>query len=413
MKADLDRLMEELKLDAIVVLGDETPNSQRAYLTNRAPAHGQIFKKRGEQAVIIVSPMEIDEAAKSGLVVRSMWDFGLNELMKTHRNDREAIQRGYYQNIFQRLGIQGRVGLYGAAEVNRTAGLVTLLMDSALNVQMVIGGEEAKLFDRLYETKDAAEIAAMKEAGALTSQLVRDTWDFISGHVATGREVGSPVVDAQGKPLTIGAVKRFIRRRATELDLTEEDTIFAQGRDAGVPHSRGEADDVLQVGRSIVFDIFPRKIDTGYFHDMTRTWCIGHAPAEVQAAYDDVMHTFRAALGAMKVGVENKLTQIMALDYFESKGHPTNRTQPGTSEGYVHSLGHGLGLNVHEAPSLSEYSTQTLAPGNVITVEPGLYYPERGFGVRVEDTVYFDEQGVLHSMTDFPYDLVLPIRYQD
>jgi Xaa-Pro aminopeptidase len=412
MRSDLDQLMQEYNLDTILVLGDETPNTQREYLTNRAAAHGEIIKKRGETAVFIVNGMEVDEAAKSGLIVRNMWDFGLSELLKTHKSDRDAIQRGFYQNIFATLGVRGRVGLYGAASVNRTANLVTLLMDSTLGVEMVVGGDAARLFDRMYETKDETEIAAMREAGTLTSQLVRETWEFIAGHYATGREIGSQIVDAAGKPLTIGAVKSFIRARASELELDEEDTIFAQGRDAGVPHSRGEAGDVLQVGRSIVFDIFPRKIGTGYFHDMTRTWCIGQAPAEVQAAYDDVMHIFKATTAAMNVGVPNKDFQVMTLDYFESKGHPTSRSHPGTANGYVHSLGHGLGLNVHEAPALSEYATQSLKSGNVVTVEPGLYYPERGYGVRVEDTFYLDPDGKLVSLTDFPYDLVLPIRYR-
>jgi Xaa-Pro aminopeptidase len=239
---------------------------------------------------------------------------------------------------------------------------------------------------------------------------VGDTWNFISQHYAADMEVGSPIVDAEGNPLTVGAVKRFIRLRALELDITEEDTIFAQARDAAIPHSRGEDDDILQVGKSIVFDIFPKHLHSGYFHDMTRTWCIGFAPQEVQAAYDDVMHVFKETRAAMKIDVETKTFQEMALDYFESKGHPTHRTNAGSMDGYVHSLGHGLGLNIHEAPSMSIYSNGKLEAGNVFTVEPGLYYPDRGFGIRVEDTVFLDDEGNLQTLTDFRYDLVLPIR---
>lgn len=409
MKADLDRLMAELNLDAIVVLGDETPNTQREYLTKRASAHGDIFKKRGEPAVFIVNPMEIEEAAKSGLIVKTKYDFGLEEVAKQHKGDMEAIQRGIYRNIFNALGISGRVGLYGAAEVNYAVNLAMMLMDSTMNIQIVAGGDSAKLFAKLYETKDEEEIVALKEAGVLTSQLVRDTQAFISQHYAASLEIGTPITDADGKPLTIGDVKRFIRQRTTDLGLTEEDTIFAQGRDAGIPHSRGEDDDVLQVGRSIVYDIFPRKLNTGYFHDMTRTWCIGVAPADVQAAYDDVMHVFKETREGFKKAEDAKNFQIIALDYFESKGHPTHRSAPGSMDGYVHSLGHGLGLNIHEAPGFGLYSTAKLTDGNVFTVEPGLYYPERGYGVRVEDTVYLDETGC-HTLTDAPYDLVIPIR---
>jgi Xaa-Pro aminopeptidase len=263
----------------------------------------------------------------------------------------------------------------------------------------------------MYANKDAAEIAALKDVGARSSQLVRDTAAFISGHYATHLTVGSPIVDAHGQPLTIAAVKRFIRQRALELDVTEVDTIFAQGRDAAIPHSRGEEGDVLQVGRSIVYDIFPRHRQTGYYHDMTRTWCIGLAPDDVHAAYEDVMHVFKQVNAAFALGAEASSYQVMALDYFESKGHPTHRTAPGSMDGYVHSLGHGLGLNVHEAPAFGVYSTDKLEVGNVFTVEPGLYYPELGFGIRVEDTVYMDESGC-HTITDAPYDLVLPIRQQ-
>jgi Xaa-Pro aminopeptidase len=76
----------------------------------------------------------------------------------------------------------------------------------------------------------------------------------------------------------------------------------------------------------------------------------------------------------------------------------------------VHGLGHGLGLNVHEAPQFGLYTpSSNLAPGNVFAIEPGLYYPDRGFGVRIEDTVYLDQDGSPHTLTDFPYDLVLPL----
>jgi Xaa-Pro aminopeptidase len=84
---------------------------------------------------------------------------------------------------------------------------------------------------------------------------------------------------------------------------------------------------------------------------------------------------------------------------------------PGTDTGYVHSLGHGIGLNVHESPGISHQSPEktVFKAGNVVTIEPGLYYPDRGYGIRVEDSVYIDENGHLHNLTNFPYDLVIPL----
>lgn len=186
--------------------------------------------------------------------------------------------------------------------------------------------------------------------------------------------------------------------------------IFAQGRDAGVPHSRGQDAMPLQLGQSIVFDLFPRERGGGYHHDMTRTWCIGYAPPEVQAAYDHVMTAFDIGLEAFGVGKPTYLTQEAVLDYFEAQGHPTGRNQPGTQNGYVHSLGHGIGLEIHERPSMSHLNKEDVFQvGNVITIEPGLYYPEAGYGIRVEDAFLVREDGTLESLSPFKKDLILPL----
>jgi Xaa-Pro aminopeptidase len=144
---------------------------------------------------------------------------------------------------------------------------------------------------------------------------------------------------------------------------------------------------------------------------MTRTWSIGHAAPEVQAAYDHVMEAYRHSILACKPGVSTREVQVLVCEYFEEFGHPTVLNTPGTSSGYVHSLAHGVGLNVHEAPYFPTFSdTHTLRPANLFTIEPGLYYPDRGFGVRVEDTVYLNEAGEVEILTDCPYDLVIELK---
>ena len=185
--------------------------------------------------------------------------------------------------------------------------------------------------------------------------------------------------------------------------------IYAQGRDAGFPHSRGEDDQALKLGQSIVFDLFPRELGGGYHHDSTRTWCLGYAPEHIVQAYQDVMNAFEVAVDTFKSGVPARALQEAVLDYLESAGHPTSRSHPGSMDGYVHSLGHGVGLNIHERPSLSHLSKDTLQPGNVISIEPGVYYPEQGYGIRVEDLFYVDADGGLVELTTFHKQLVLPI----
>jgi Xaa-Pro aminopeptidase len=103
---------------------------------------------------------------------------------------------------------------------------------------------------------------------------------------------------------------------------------------------------------------------------------------------------------------------VKVCEFFESRGHPTIGSDPKTHDGYVHGLGHGVGLQVHERPSLSDSAANTdrLEAGNVVTIEPGLYYPERNAGVRLEDIVYLRPDGTLEVLSTFPLDLVVPCQ---
>ena len=149
----------------------------------------------------------------------------------------------------------------------------------------------------------------------------------------------------------------------------------------------------------------------GYFYDFTRTWCLGYAPDEAQALYEDVREVYQKITAELTVESLCAPYQERTCELFEAKGHPTVKSNPSTKEGYVHSLGHGLGLDVHEAPWFGTTATKDdrLNPGVVITIEPGLYYPERGMGCRLEDTVYVTSHGEFEVLAEFPHDLVLPV----
>jgi Xaa-Pro aminopeptidase len=222
------------------------------------------------------------------------------------------------------------------------------------------------------------------------------------------------LVKADGRPLTIGEVKTMIRRWSYELNIEHPaDFIFAIGRDAGVPHSRGNDADVIGLGQTIIYDIFPAEPGGGYFFDFTRTWCVGHAPPEVQKAHADVHQVFNIINDSLQVGAPCAEYQTLTNDFFEKQGHATLRTNAQTTQGYVHSLGHGVGLEVHEAPGLSDRAgnTDVLEPGMVITVEPGLYYPEQGFGVRIEDYLWLNPETLMfETIGDFRKDLVIPLK---
>ncbi|MFZ4813121.1 MAG: M24 family metallopeptidase [Phototrophicaceae bacterium] len=406
MKTDLDHLMSDRDLAAVIVVSEEHYNATRDYLTHGARVSGGfVVKPHGQPPVMVVNPMETEEAKASGLQVISYSDLGYHDLVKQYGDQPGKLRAMWWQTILRGVGItSGKVGVYGAGDLNIFIELFRQLERELQGIQLV--GEQGRtLFDEAMTTKDAAEISRMRDVARKTNEVMALTWDYIAGH----RALGEGVVNADGQALTIGMVRRFVRRELLERDLEDTGMIFAQGRDGGFPHSRGQDRDALQQGQAIVFDLFPREFGGGYHHDMTRTWCIGYAPAQIQEAYGQVIEAFDRALELTKVGATGDLPQITVMDYFESLGHPTQRSKPGTSDGYTHSLGHGVGLNIHERPRLHHLFKDVLQAGSVVTIEPGLYYADQGYGIRIEDTVLLEPSGALTNLTPFHKQLVLPL----
>ncbi|MYD09616.1 MAG: aminopeptidase P family protein [Chloroflexi bacterium] len=411
MKSDLDRLMRERKLDAIVVTGGEEFNSARYYLSSGAQiTHGSIFKRRDKPALLVCNRMELEEARKSGLDVKTDVELGYYDRLEETERDANRAAALHWSDVLRGLGLrEGRVGLYGTWAINKTIALYRALQEQLPQYDFVVE-EKSTLIEAAMLTKDADEIARLRSVAERTNQAMAVAWDAI----ADLRVDGEYLLDDAGRRMTIGDIKDLVRRELMARGLEDTNMIFAQGRDAGFPHSRGEADMPLRLGQSIVFDLFPRELGGGYHHDMTRTWCIGYAPPEVQAAYDTVMEVFDIAVEAYGLNKPTHLMQEAALDHFEAAGHATTRSDQGTMEGYLHSLGHGVGIEIHEGPSISHLRRDDIFQiGNVLTIEPGLYYPERGFGVRVEDLFIIDEKGELVSLTPFHKDLVIPLRQAD
>ena len=409
MKQELDRLMAERNLDAFLVLGNAAGNPVMNYLTGGAHLErALVLKRRSGPLTLVHGGMERDTAAETGLrLVDRDAQYNLMRYLQEHDGNRLAAEVAYLADVIQSEQLRGKLGVYGMIDAGAAMLLLNLLQDRLFETE-IVGEFGDSLFGLARETKDAAEIAQMAEAGRLTGIVVGETQEFVCGHSVRG----DLIVKAEGAPLTIGDVKAFIRTRLLHHGLAEDgDTIFAQGREAGVPHNRGTETVALRLGQPIIFDIFPR-IGSGYYHDMTRTWSFGYATDEVSAVYEQVKEIFDRTMAAARAGLPCRDLQQMTLDYFEAKGHPTARTHPGGHDGYVHSLGHGVGLDVHEGPSLSIAAGNVahLAPGHVVSIEPGLYYPERGYGVRVEDTIALVEDGSVLNLTDFPYDLIVPMR---
>ncbi|MBN1454392.1 MAG: aminopeptidase P family protein [Anaerolineales bacterium] len=411
MKSDIDALMQKKNLDAILVVGNAENNPPMYYLTGGGHVSAAtLVKKRGEGAVLYCNDMEREEAAKSGLEIRLLSEYPWQELLKEANGDWMLMLALQLQRIFRAHDVKGRVGIYGHTDISTMVGVLKHFQRLEPGIEFVGESRDDSLFNQAMETKSESEVARIREMGRRTTEVVRLTQEYLTSREVRADEV---LLKEDGTPLTVGDVKEKINLWLAERDaVPSEGYIFAIGRDAGVPHSQGNHDNLLRLGQTIVFDIYPQERGGGYFYDFTRTWSLGYASPEAQELYDQVQEVYRHIVENMDLNAPFKEYQRMTCEYFESKGHNSLMSANALQDGYVHSLGHGVGINIHERPfsSLQTGDDHRLAPGVVITLEPGLYYPEKGMGFRIEDTYWVRPDGKMEILADYPYDFVLEMK---
>ncbi|MEJ2352028.1 MAG: Xaa-Pro peptidase family protein [Anaerolineales bacterium] len=410
MKSDLDQLMQSKGLDAILITGPAQHNPAMVYLTGGAHlTSGDLIKKQGEKPILFHNPMEREEAANTGLQTKNIADYKYQELLQQSEGSHLRATVLRYQRILEDLGLdKAHIAIYGKIDAGSAYAIFSGL-ESALPGLKITGELTDSILLQAMATKNVDEIERIRKMGQITTQVVGNVADYLTSQKAQG----GVLFKSNEEPVKIKDVKSQINLWLAERGAENpEGTIFAIGHDAGVPHSSGNPEDVLKLGETIVFDIFPCEAGGGYYYDFTRTWCLGYAPERVQRIYRDVYDVYQQIMGELKLNTPGREYQDRACELFEGKGHPTVKSNPQTETGYVHGLGHGVGLHVHERPWLGRNSTEEdlLAPGAVVTIEPGLYYPDRGIGVRLEDTVWVRPDGEMEILAKYPMDLVLPVK---
>jgi len=198
------------------------------------------------------------------------------------------------------------------------------------------------------------------------------------------------------KPLTSEYVKFAMHSLLLEHGCGAVDTIVSCGEDTAIPHMSGTGP--LKSDEPIVIDLFPVEEKSGYYADMTRTVVKGEPSMDIQEMYDALREAKQLGISHVKAGVSGADVHLAVVDFFKERGYETD------TRGFVHNLGHGVGLQVHEMPTVGP-AGKALESGNVITIEPGLYYPGIG-GVRLEDIGVVTSKG-FKNFTTFPEELIL------
>lgn len=384
MITDLDREMEKKDVNSIIVFGDSTNgNPDFCYVVGASIARGGIYlKRKSHEPTLIVSNIDVG-SAKKGRVrnIRTYSDYGFERISAKY--DRDEARARFYEKIIKDTGLEGPIVIAGKNEASNTLHLIDALRKKRVKI---VGEKAPTIVEIARETKDRRELERLRDMGKKTSRVVERTLRFLKGT----RVKGSKVL-YRSKPLKVGDVKTVIGRLlADESIIAPEDTIFAPGRRSSDPHYNGEARDLVRARDPIVFDIFPAEPD-GYWHDCTRTYTFSTPSRALKEMYDAVLEAQTLALDNIREQVPCKDVMIDVCKLFEKRGYPTVRSlAKGNKEarvrGFIHGLGHGVGLTIGERPYLSLYGDGPLRKNSVVTVEPGLYDPKIG-GVRIEDIV--------------------------
>jgi Xaa-Pro aminopeptidase len=390
--ADIDNGMETRGVNGIIVLGDTTlANPDLTYVVGGSLARGGIYFKRvRNNPLLLTSNLDIATARKYKNIkqIKTFTELGYEKLVAKY--GRENAYPQLIRTVLNQLGIQGKVVIFGRSDLANGIHLADQLRKHGTKI---VGEKTPTILESAREIKSSEELLLIREVGMKTSKIVDSIIESLRnfqqrrGHLCLGK-----------RRITISTTKQLISTTLAKEELiAPEGTIFASGADAADPHNPGTPQQELKLGKLIVFDIFPQS-ESGYWFDLTRTFVLGKANAKAVKAFDTVKEAQSVAIDSMTNSASCKQVMMKACDLIERKGYNTLRkmyhgNSNAASSGFIHSLGHGVGLTIGERPYLSLLSTEHLRSSQVVTVEPGIYIPGFG-GVRIEDTVAITKKGV-------------------
>ncbi|WP_232701809.1 M24 family metallopeptidase [Halobacterium wangiae] len=381
----LDEYLDERGLNGYAFY-DDASNSDLYYVTGFGAPDPFFAVYTPEATGILASSLEYGRANKESRadVVKRFSDYDFQEKRADH--DAETASALVRAEFLADLGCESlavqRKFPVGVADALREEGVTVDADDD--NVVMDI--RAVKTDEEIEHVRRAQR--ANERAMARAEELIR------------GADVVDGVLHHDGEPLTSEFVRQEIEITLLRNGCSLDETIVACGADAADPHNRGSGP--LTADDFVIVDIFPRDKASKYHSDMTRTFLNG-TPSETQREWYDVTEeALEAALDAVGPGVSGEDVNQAVVDVYQEHGHPTVFTDPETETGFIHSTGHGVGLDVHEKPGVSRGGDE-LQVGHVVTIEPGLYDPEVG-GVRIEDIVVVTEDGY-ENLVDYPVSL--------
>lgn len=332
-----------------------------------APDPFIFFETRGKK-YLVMSDLEIDRAKKNAKVTKVL---SLSKYTKlAEKKFKKPNQLDILETIFKDFGIR-------KLEVPPSTPFT--LVDGLRRKRFkIVSGETPFYPQRLQKTELEKKLIVKAQ------NLVFDMMG-LAEKVLRSSTIRKNYLYYKGKILTSEALREMIHVEMMRKNfIAPEGTIVACGKDTMDPHNYGNGP--LRPNEAIIVDIFPKSTDTLFWGDATRTFCVGKPPEKLKKLYNAVKIGQEYALKNIKAGVNGRKIHEGIHSIFKKLGFETGE-KDGRMQGFFHSTGHGIGLELHESPIRIGPVDQILKPGMVASVEPGLYYKGVG-GVRIEDLVY-------------------------
>jgi Xaa-Pro aminopeptidase len=375
--------------DAVLIYADSFRSPDMRHAVPLGVPDPFLYAEQNGTRHVFTSSMEATRLRELGLFdVHADEELGFDELMDSGLAARE---------------VDAQLALRAVASIGVTRASVPQSFPVWLADRLRADGVELDvdqdLFDDRRRAKTEAQLAGIRRAQRAAEAAMDACRDLLRRSEIRGDEL---LLD--GEQLTVERVKADMNIVFAAHDTTADEYIVAPGAQGAVGHDMGSGP--IRPHTPLVVDIFPRDNASAVYTDMTRTFVVGDVPADIREWHRLCKEALDRAIAGIHAGADSRALFDGTCDLFEAAGEPTQRTKkPGEalSDGFFHGLGHGVGLEVHEEPSLGRAAEKKLIAGDVVTVEPGLYRAGYG-GVRLEDIVLVTENGA-ENLTNYPYDL--------
>jgi Xaa-Pro aminopeptidase len=374
--------------DAVLIYADSFRSADMRHAVPLGVPDPFLYAEQNGSRHVFSSSMEAARLRELGLFdVHVYEELGMDELIASGV-DRRELSAQLAVRAVAGLGLEG-----ATVPENFPVWLADRLRAAGVELDV-----DQDLFDDRRRAKTEAQLAGMRRA-----QRAAEAAMDVCRELLRRAEIRGDELLLDGEQLTVERVKADMSVTFAAHDTTADEYIVAPGAQGAVGHDMGSGP--IRPSTPLVVDIFPRDNATAVYTDMTRTFVVGDVPGDVREWHRLCKEALDRAVAEIRAGVDARSVFDGTCDIFEAAGEPTQRTKkPGESlsDGFFHGLGHGVGLEVHEAPGMGQLAQNKLAAGDVVTVEPGLYRAGYG-GVRLEDIVLVTESGA-EVLTNYPYD---------